>query len=77
LLCLRENGFTVNPTKFKWCVSETDFLGFWFTPTGAKPWHKKINGILAMAPPSNRTEARDFCGAITFYWDMFRERSTI
>jgi RNase H-like domain found in reverse transcriptase/Reverse transcriptase (RNA-dependent DNA polymerase) len=74
---LRLNGFTVNPTKCDWCVSETDFLGFWFTPTGAKPWRKKIDGILAVAPPSNCPEFRAFCGAITFYRDKFCQQSTI
>ena len=74
-LCV--NGFTVNPSKCSWGVKETDFLGFWFTPTGPKPWRKKIDAILARSPPTNRTEVRAFCGAITFYRDMFRSRSTI
>ena len=74
---LRVNGFTVNPLKCTWAVEETDFLGFWFTPTGPKPWRKKIDGILAMSPPSNRKDVRAFCGAITFYRDMFRSRSHI
>ena len=74
---LQSNGFTVNPSKCQWCVAETDFLGFWFTPNGPKPWRKKIDGILAMAPPKSRTDVRAFCGAITFYRDMFRHRSTI
>jgi Reverse transcriptase (RNA-dependent DNA polymerase) len=68
---LRLNRFTVNPAKCKWRVSETDFLGFWFTPSGPKPWRKKIDGILAMASPTSRTEVRAFCGVITFYRDMF------
>ena len=74
---LRINGFTVNPSKCNWCVAETDFLGFWFTPTGPKPWRKKIDAILAMSPPNNCTEVCAFCGAITFYRDMFRLCSTI
>ena len=77
LTTLQANGFTVNPDKCQWCVQETDFLGFWFTPTGVKPWCKKIDAILAMSPPTNRTEVRAFCGAITFYRDMFRQRSSI
>ena len=84
LACLRlvltrllENGFTINPSKCQWAVSETDFLGFWFTPTGPKPWRKKIEAILHMAPPTDRTQVRAFCGAITFYRDMFRRRADI
>jgi hypothetical protein len=71
LKCLQDNGFTVNPLKCKWAVQETSFLGFWFTPTGVKPWAKKVQGILNLAPPQNCTEVCAFCGAVTFYWDMF------
>jgi hypothetical protein len=70
-------AFTVSPTKCDWAIKETDFLGFWFTTSGPKPWRKKIDAILMMSPPSNRTEVRAFCGAITFYHDMFHGRSDI
>jgi hypothetical protein len=69
---LQDNGFTVNPLKCEWAVQETDFLGFWFTPTGPKPWQKKIEAILNFDTPKSTTDVRAFCGAITFYRDMFR-----
>ena len=74
---LENMQFTVNPAKCEWGVEETDFLGYKLTPSGAKPWPKRIEPIIALEEPRTLRELRHFIGMVNFYRPMFEKHAHI
>ena len=77
LSVLQQATFMVNPLKCEWQVKETDWLQYWLTPTGLKPWSKNVYAILALHPPTTVSAIYSFIGAVTSYCDMFPKQSYI
>jgi RNase H-like domain found in reverse transcriptase len=73
---LETNNLTVNPANCKWAVQETDWLGYWLTPTGLKPWKRKISAILALKQPETVKQLKKIIGAVNFYQDMLTALAT-
>ena len=55
LVNLEPNSMKRNPLKCDWAYWETDFLGYWMTPTYIKRMKKKIDAILRIGQPITPT----------------------
>jgi hypothetical protein len=72
---LRGVGLKVNAAKSFFCIHEIEYLGYILTREGIKPQLKKVQAILALNPPHNMKELRQFLGMVQYYCDMWAKRS--
>ena len=67
----------VHPKKCEWFKSEAEYLGYVISTEGVKPQQKKIDKILAIKPPTNKSQVRKFLGMVNYYRSMWPGRSTM
>ncbi|KAL7485637.1 LOW QUALITY PROTEIN: hypothetical protein ACHAW6_011228 [Cyclotella cf. meneghiniana] len=52
-------------------VKDTNWLCYWLTPHGLKPWKKKTDAVLRMDRPRTSTELRQFIGCLNYFHDTW------
>ena len=58
LLRLERNCFTVNPLKFEWAATTTEYFGFLFTHNGIKPMPYDVSSITNITRPTSTKQVR-------------------
>ena len=61
---IRESGLKLNKQKCKFGASELPYLGHVISSEGLKPDSEKVQVILNMPPPQNKSDMQCFLGAI-------------
>ena len=72
---LQAAGLKVNAKKCSFSKEELEYLGYWITRDTIQPMPNKVEAILKLQPPTNRTELRHFIGLVNYYRDMWSKRS--
>ncbi len=74
---LEEAGLKCKIDKCFFAQPEMEYLGYIITTEGVKPNPKKVQAILDMQRPTNKTEVRHFVGMVQYYRDLWPRRSHI
>jgi hypothetical protein len=74
---LSKAGLKCKIDKCYFCQPEIEYLGYIITKEGVKPQPKKVQAILDVQRPTNKTEVRHFLGMVQFYRDLWPRRSEI
>jgi hypothetical protein len=77
LTILQDKGFTVKPSKCKWCCKECYYLGYAMQTNGIKLQPEKIEAMLKMERPKLRKQLRSFLGMVNYYRMMWPKRAHI
>ena len=72
---LRDAGLKVNAGKSFFAQEQLEYLGYWITRDGIQPQPKKVQAILNIKPPTNKTQLRSFIGMVNYYRDAWIRRS--
>ncbi len=75
LRCLCNMGLKVNAEKLTFYTLEIEYLGYILTRDGIKPQSNKVQGILAIQPPTNVKQLRHFLGMVQYYCDLWARQS--
>lgn len=66
LMKLREAGLRLSRAKARIAVTETDFIGHTITAQGISPKISRLQGVEKLQPPTNKKQARSFCGIMNY-----------
>ena len=77
LQLLSENGIRANKKKCKFMVDEVLFLGYVISKNGVSPDGTKIESILQMPKPVDKTQLKSFLGMVNYYHRHLKKMSII
>ena len=66
LLCLKEAGLRLKPSKCTFAMEEIEYLGHTLTPQGVRPNSNKVEAVSKFPKPRNVKEVK-FLGFANFY----------